>query len=372
MDFSLSEEDRLIQDTVRDFTKKELIPLERDILGREPEDAVLYLPKDKEEELKRKAKEMGFWALNVPEELGGGGLSTLQLSIVEEEVSKSIIPFNFGDVNPILFECEGEKREKYLIPSIEGEKVGRVAIVDEEKTRARKVNGGYLIDGTKLIIAPDSGDFLILFAELDGKGMTCFLVDKEEGLEIKEEDRKGWMARFIKPIPVILRGFKVSEESLLGEEGGAYKLGREYLPKRRIIRGARFVGACERILDISVEYVKNWETFGKTLSERMDARFRIGEMMAEIEAGRYLVYKASWKADRNEDVRMEGAKVKVFCSEMLSRVSERAFQIHGGPSFQEYFPMRRLLRNIYAEDYVEHSIGLQKLVLAKHLLETRG
>jgi len=118
MDFEISEELKLIRETAMDFVKRGLLPLERDLL--DSEDGVL--PKEAIEELKKKAKEIGLSELRIPEEFGGLGTSILDLCLVEEELSKTIIPFNFGDVTPILFECNEEQKERYLDPTVEGTK----------------------------------------------------------------------------------------------------------------------------------------------------------------------------------------------------------------------------------------------------------
>jgi len=160
MDFGLSEEHKMIQSLARDFVTEQLKPLERDILGRSADisDARTYLPQEKEHQLADTVKEMGLWGVGVPEELGGAGLDTLGVCLVEEELAQTIIPFRFGDVTPILFDCNDEQREKFLLPALGGQKRPYLALMEAEssielpamKMKADKANGQYKLDGTKM------------------------------------------------------------------------------------------------------------------------------------------------------------------------------------------------------------------------------
>jgi acyl-CoA dehydrogenase len=174
MDFELSEELKMVQSLAKDFVNEQLKPLERDLLGRAADlsDARLDLPAEKEAELVKMSREMGLWGAGVPEEFGGVGLSTLGICLVEEELAKTIVPFNFGDVTPILFNADKEQREKYLAPSLNNDKRPYLALMENSgadpagmKAKAVKSGGHYILNGEKLSFSRVSGDyFAIVFA----------------------------------------------------------------------------------------------------------------------------------------------------------------------------------------------------------------
>src|SRR4030042_600612 len=196
MDFELSEELKMGQSLARDFVGQQLKPLERDILGRAADlhDARAYLPAEKEAELIKMVKDMGMWGIGVPEERGGAGLSSLGVCIVEEELAGSVVPFNFGDVTPILFDCDAEQRREFLLLAINNEKRPYLALMENDsksnlsdvKTKAEKVDGHYVINGEKLSFSRKSNDYFGVVFAMAEKGMTCFLVDKDTpGLDRK-------------------------------------------------------------------------------------------------------------------------------------------------------------------------------------------
>ena len=178
MDFAIPEELKMVQASVRKFVKDELMPLERDILGREgdPTTGRVMLPPEEEGRLFSMVQEMGLWGVSVPEELGGVGLPTLGVCLVEEELAKCVVPFNFGDISPILFDTDEEQRKSYLQPLIDGEKQACLALLEAEgsdlstmNTTAVSEDGTYIINGRKIcaVNAIDVGDFTMVFAVTD-------------------------------------------------------------------------------------------------------------------------------------------------------------------------------------------------------------
>jgi acyl-CoA dehydrogenase len=379
MDFEISEELKLIRETAMDFVKRGLLPLERDLLDSENG----ILPKEAMEELKKKAKEIGLSGLRIPKEFGGLGTSILDLCLVEEELSKTIIPFHFGDVSPFLFHCNEEQKKRYLDPSVEGTKQYSIALLEPGtfhlkslKTMASKENGYYVIEGQKLVMQYfDLGDFVITFAVTDPEkslreGVTCFLVDRDTaGLMTSTAGRE--MPRkdtLIEPIILRFNRCQVPVNSILGEIGHGFSLGVKWLPWRRIVRAARCVGVGKRLLEICSEYAKTWESFGRAISGQARVQRILADLATDIQATRLMVYHAAFLADKGEDIRREAAMVKVFATEMLNRAVDKTVQMHGGPVYAKGLFVERLCRNTVEAKFIEETIELQRSIIARDIL----
>ena len=244
MDFELTEEQKMIRSLAQDFVNEQLKPLERDILGRAADlsDARDYLPPEKEAELVNMVRDMGLWGIGVPEELGGAGLDDIGVCLVEEELAQTIVPFHFGDVTPILFECSEEQREKYFRPALDNGKKPYLGLMESDgntdpsgmKMKAKKVNDHYQLDGEKLSFSRAGDDyFAVVFANTDN-GITCFLVDKDtEGFKVTGGvEMTGWLAQLREPLSLMFKKCRVPVENVLGEEGKAFGLGAKWLPLR--------------------------------------------------------------------------------------------------------------------------------------------
>jgi acyl-CoA dehydrogenase len=386
MDFEISEDLKLIQETAKDFVKRELLPLERDLLGTgvEPESGCTSLPQDVMDSLKKKAMEMGFWGLSIPKELGGAGIPVLGLCLVEEALAQTIIPFNFGDVIPILFHCNEQQRKKYLDPVIEGSNRYSLALLeptgaspDSLKTSATKINGHYVIEGQKLVTSTlDIGDFVLVFAVTDAEkppreGVTCFLVNSNTpGLVATGGgEKRGWQAQVIEPIILNFRQCQVPSENVLGELGHAFALGAKWLPSRRIIRAARCVGVAERLLKVCTEYAKTWEIFRRAISEQTRAQRILADMAIDIQATRLMIYYAASMADGGKNIRRQAAMVKVMATEMVNRAADQTVLLHGGPAHIKGLSVERLCRNAIAASFGEKVLELQRAIIAREVLQ---
>jgi acyl-CoA dehydrogenase len=382
MDFEISGEDKLTREAARNFVKRVLLPLENDLLYKEG-----TLSKEVMDTLKKKAKETGFWGFRTPEVFGGLGESVLCLCLMEEEFAQTIIPFDFGDVTPILFHCNEEQKKKYLDPAMEGTKQYSLALLEPEnprpdslKTTASKENGHYVIEGQKLVMqAIDIGDFIITFAVTDPEkppreGVTCFLVDRDTpGLTtFGHEEKVGWQVNLIKPILLSFNRCNIPAENILGEMGRAFYLGAKWLPSRRIIRAARCVGVGRRLLKVCCEYAELWETFGRTMSEQTRVQRILADMATDINAAMLMVYHAAYVADKGEDIRREAAMAKVFATEMVNRAADRTIQLHGGPANIKGLFVERLCRNAIAASFGEEALELQRAIIARDVLKGIG
>ena len=391
MDFEIPEELKMIQSMVRDFVAEQLKPLERNLLGRAADlsDAVMYLPSEKEQELIRMVKDMGLWGVNVPEELGGVGLDTLGNCLVEEELAQTIVPFTFGDVTPILFECNEKQKKNYFSPVFDGEKYAYLALMEPKKAsltsmemRVEKADGYYVLNGEKISFSRTGRDyFAIVFANAqDGnvtsiqveqrKGMTCFLVDKgTSGCTVKgAEEKTGWEARVGRPVYINFDNCRVPAENILGEEGKAFYLAKKWLPSRRIVRGARCVGIAQRILDECAIQAQTWISFGQVISGRLSIQAALADIATYIHAARCIVYEAAWKADQGRPVKRESAMVKLFATQMIHSVADNAAHIFGAPPYIAGLPMERFCRDAIAASATDSASRLQRNIIARDIL----
>jgi len=387
VDFEIPEELKMIQSMVRDFVTDQLRPLERIVLGRAADlsDATMYLPLEKEQELVEMVKEMGLWGVSVPEELGGVGLGTLGSCLVEEELAQTVIPFSFGDVTPILFDCNEGQKETYLSPALNRQKYvymalmepGRGAELAAMEMRAERINGRYVLNGKKVSLSRAGKDyFAIVFAATEPEkglreGVTCFLVDEgTPGFTVSDgEEKMGWQARVRQPLSLIFDRCQVPAENVLGEEGKAFCLGRKWLPRRRIVRGARCVGAAQRILDECVTQAQSWTSLGQFISGRPSIQATLGDIATNIHAARLMVYEAAWRADKGESIQRLAAMVKLFATQMVHLVCDNAAHIFNAPAYVGGLPMERFCRNAIAVSSTEFALQLQRNIIARDVLK---
>lgn len=388
MDFELPDELKMVQSTVRDFVAEKLKPLERSVLGRASDlsDATMYLPLEKEQELMGMVKDMGLWGVGIPEELGGVGLGTLGNCLVEEELAQTIVPFSFGDVTPILFDCSPEQREKYFSPAFNRQKYAYLALmepgregsqIEKLEVKAEKANGGYILNGKKISLSRAGGDyFVVVFAVTDPEkgprgGVSCFLVDKGiPGLAVSGgREKMGWQAQVREPISLAFDRCQVPAENILGEEGKAFYLGKRWLPARRIVRGARCVGAAQRVLDESAVQAETWTAFGQIISGRLSVQAALADMATSIHAARLMVYEVAWRADQGQVTQRESAMVKLFATQMIHFVADNAAHIFNAPAYVAGLPMERFCRNAVATSSTNFALQLQRSIIARDILK---
>jgi acyl-CoA dehydrogenase len=381
MDFELSEELKMIQSLTRGFVDEQLKPLERDILGRATDlsDARAYLPDDKEAALNGMVRDMGLWGLGVPEELGGAGLSTLGVCLVEEELGRTIVPFRFGDVNPILFDGTAAQKDKYLLPALNNQKCPYLALLESDsaadltsmRATAKKEDGYYVLNGKKLSLSRPGDDyFAVAFATTDD-GTTCFLIDKDTpGFTVTGGGEKtGWLSRVREPMSIFFENCRVRVENVLGEEGKAFHLGKKWLPPRRIVRGARCVGTARRLLDEATAQAGSIETFGRSIFQRTNIQAALADIAMHIHAARLMVYEAACNADKDRLVRRASAMVKLYTTQMLHTVADRVAHVFNGPPYLEGLPVARLCRRALETSAVEMVMERQRNIVAADIIK---
>ena len=381
MDFELSEEHKMIQSLARDFVTEQLRPLERDLLGRAADlsDARAVLPPEKEAALISMVAGMGLWNIGVPEEFGGAGLDNLGICLVEEELAQTVVPFRFGDVSPLLFECTPEQRERYLEPVLSGEKRALLAVVGPEgpsrealdAVTAAPEDGGYRLHGSKVSFSRYGEDYFGVVFARDGDGYTCFLVDRDTpGFTVTgDEERCGWAAQVHGTLALHFDNCFVCGGNILGEPGKAFRLGKKWLPQRRVVRSARSVGIGRRLLEEAATQAQSLVVFGKPISIRLNIQAALADMAVNIHAAALMVYEAACNADAGKSVARAASVVKLATTQMLHSVSDRVSHIFNGPSFMKGLPMERLCRSILEDHALEVSLARLRNRIARDVLE---
>lgn len=379
MEFSLSEEQRMVQKTVRDFVNKELKPLEQEVLKNEREGRP-GITREKIKELQNKAKEIGFWGINTPEEYGGANLGPMMAALIAMEMGRTFVPFNFGgSADNILYEGNEEQKKKYLIPVINGEKRSCFAITepgagsDARNIEMPAVKDGdhWVLNGEKVFITNgNEADFVMVFAVTDKEkgangGVTCFLVDRE----------MGWRSEYIHtmgewgPATLVFENVRVPEENVLGEVGQGFKLGMQWIGQGRYMIPASGIGAAERLLQMAIDYSQTRETFGKPIAERQAIQWMIADSAVEIEAAKWIVLRAAWMAEKGMDARHQSSMAKLNGAIMANEVVDRVLQIHGGMGYTKELPVERWYRELRLTRIFEGTDEIQRRTIARNLLK---
>lgn len=378
MDFRLSYEQKMVQQTVRDFVNRELMPLEGDVLRNEREGRP-GITREKVRELQLKAKEMGFWGINTPTEYGGANLGPVMTAIVNMELARTFVPFNFGgNADNILYYCNEEQKQRYLIPTINGERRSCFALTEPGagsdaaniKMRAVKDGDHWILNGEKIFITNgNEADFAMVFAVTDPEkgahgGVTCFLVDRA----------MGWRSSYIPtmgewgPASLYFENVRVPEKNILGELNGGFNLGMQWIGAGRWAIACRAVGVAERALQMAIDYSKQRVTMGKPIAERQAIQWMIADSYVEIEATRWLALYAAWLAEQHDDTRQAASVAKLYGSNMVNHVIDRVLQIHGGMGYTKELPIERWYREVRLWRIFEGTDEIQRYIISRNLL----
>ena len=382
MHLRLTEEQRMVQKTIRKFVENELMPLENEVLRNEREGRP-SLSAEQMKALQLKAKEFGFWGINTPAEYGGADLGNMMLAIVMMEVSKTFVPFSFGgSADNILYYANEEQKKKYLIPTINGEKKSCFAMTEPSagsdtrniKMTAVKDGNEWILNGEKTFITGgNEADFVMVIAITDKEkhkatgteGITCFIVDRDMGWRSEYIDTMGEWG----PAGLVFDNVRVPEENILGELHKGYQLGLEWIGFARWIVGAAAVGASERLLQMAIDYSKERETFGKPIAERQAIQWQIADSAVEIEAARWLTLNAAFTLDQGEDNRHVASIAKLYGSNIGNRVVDRVLQIHGGMGYTRELPIERWYREARLWRIYDGTDEIQRLIISRNLLK---
>lgn len=384
MNFELPEELRMLKDTVRRFVDEELIPIERDVCeGNKIKPQIRKV-------LEAKAREIGLWMYDVPEEYGGQGLGLLAKVVVWSELARSIaMPTRgasiFGPpVSPILYYLNAEQKERYLLPVLSGEKQACFAQTEPDaggdpggmRTTAVREGDEYVINGMKrFITGANEADFAQVIAATDREkgsrgGISAFLVDMDTpGVKLLREQETMMDDR---PWEIALENVRIPVANRIGEEGEGFKFAQNWISSGRIRHGARGMGVIERCLEMGASYAKQRVTFGQPLADRQAVQWMLVDMHTDLHQLTLMVHNAAWKGDRGEDIRYDAYMCKIFGDTRSFEAADRCMQIHGGIGLTTDLPIERMWRDQRSFVITEGPTEILKMALARHVLRKYG
>ncbi len=385
MHFGLTEEQEMIVSTVRSFVENEIFPHE-DAVERTGE-----VPREIAEDIKRKTLELGFYACNFPEEVGGAGLNHLEFALVERELGRGCMALNhfFGRPQNILMACEGEQRERYLLPAVRGERMDALAMTEPDagsdvrgmKCSARRDGGDWVVNGTKHFISgADHADFIIVFIATGEdqtpkgpkKRITAFLVDRgTPGFTIRDGYRSV-SHRGYKNMILEFDDCRLPDAQVLGAVDGGFAVMNEWLYATRITVATMSVGRARRVFDYALNYAAERKQFGQKIGKFQGVSFQIADMITEIDAADWLTLAAAWRLDQGLPANREIASAKVYASEMLARVTDATLQIFGGMGLMSDYPIERFWRDARVERIWDGTSEIQRHIISRELLRPLG
>jgi acyl-CoA dehydrogenase len=385
MDFALSDEQEMIVKTVRSFVENEIYPHEAEV------ERTGIVPPEVATAIKQKTLDLGFYACNFPEEVGGAGLSHLEFALVERELGRGSMALNhfFGRPQNILMACTGDQRERYLLPAVRGERMDALAMTEPGagsdirgmSCTARRDGGDWLINGSKHFISgADHADFFIVFVATGEddtprgpkKRITTFLVDRgTKGFTVRPGYRSVSHHGYNNCI-LEFDECRLSDAQVLGEVDGGFAVMNEWLYATRITVATMAVGRARRCFDYALNYAAERKQFGQPIGKFQGIGFQIADMITEIDAADWLTLSAAWRLDQGLPANREIASAKLYASEMLARVTDATLQIYGGMGLMDDFPIERFWRDARVERIWDGTSEIQRHIISRDLLRPLG
>jgi len=384
MQFGLSQEQEMIVSTVRAFVENEIYPHEKLV------ESLGTVPAEISAEIKRKTIELGFYACNFPESAGGAGLNHLEFALVERELGRGSMALNhfFGRPQNILMACKGDQIERYLKPAVRGDRMDALAMTEPDagsdirsmKTNARRNAGDWVVNGTKHFISgAEHADFVIVFvatgeedATIPKKKITTFLVDRgTRGFTIRD-GYKSVSHRGYKNMILEFDNCRLPDAQVLGEVDGGFAVMNDWLYATRITVATMAVGRARRVFDMMVAYAASRHQFGQPIGKFQGVGFQLADSITEIDAADWLTLASAWRLDQGMPANREIASAKLYASEMLARITDRAIQIHGGMGLMDDLPLERFWRDARVERIWDGTSEIQRHIIARELLRPLG
>jgi butyryl-CoA dehydrogenase len=380
MDFELTESQELFRQTARDIADREIAPIaaKTDELATFPRETVAVLG------------ELGFMGVMVPQEYGGAGADAVSYVLAVEEISRAcastgvIMSVNNSlYCDPVLRFGSEEQKRRFLVPVASGHAQGCFCLSEpnagtdagNQQTRARRDGESYVLSGSKNFITNGlEADFALMFAQLDPakghKGITAFVVERgTPGFSVSKVEKKLGI-RGSSCCQLLLEDVRVPAEHRLGAEGEGFRVALGTLDGGRIGIASQAVGIARAAFDASLAYARERQQFGQPIAKFQAIQFMLADMATEIDAARLLARKAAWKQDSGGRFSMEAAIAKLFASEMATRVTHKAIQIHGGNGYSREYPVERAYRDARVTEIYEGTSEIQRLVIAAWVLKS--
>ncbi len=378
MDFTLSDEQRQLQQLAREFTRKEITPIASEYDQKE----------ETPWQVIEKAFEVGLLNASIPEHAGGLGLGMFDECLIGEEIGygcmgiyTNLMASELG-ITPILIGGTEEQQKRFLTPLTE--KAGLAAFALSEpnngsdaagmSTTAKLDGDEWVLNGTKMWISNGgAAEFTVVFATTDKQGgykATVALVVPKDAKGFSHNKIKHKMGqRASLTSELVFENVRVPVVNQLGGLGDGFKIAMKTLDKTRIPVAAGSVGIARRALDESVKYAKERTAFGKPITDFQAIQFKLAEMAIGIETGRLMYQKAAWLVDENQPHGFESAIAKAYCSEMAFDAAAEAIQVHGGYGYVGEFPVEKLLRDVKLNMIYEGTSEIQRVVISRNLLK---
>jgi butyryl-CoA dehydrogenase len=375
IDFELTDEQRLIKATARDFSDREIAPRARENDRNEHFDT----------ELVQKIADMGFLGAIVPEQYGGRGVDYRTYGLIVEEIGRgcsamrTVVSVVTSLVCSSLDRWGSEEQKQEWLPRLcTGEALGCFALTEPDtgsdaanlKTRAEKIDGGWRINGTKMWISLGNyAKLALVFAQtdpsLEHRGIACFLVPTDsEGFSSQEIHGKLGL-KGSDTASLGLDGVEVPDSALMGEVGEGFKIAMSALDSGRYSVAAGCVGICQGSLDASVAYAKERTQFDRPIASFQLVQELIADIVVETEAARYLVWRAGWIKDQGRPSTTETSIAKLYATEAAVKCANNAIQVHGGSGYVDDYPVERYLRDARVTTLYEGTSQIQKLIIGR-------
>ncbi len=383
MDLELNEEQQQIVESVRRFVREEVAPLEADL---DP-DASELDPDDHERRVGI-VKAMGFYGLDIPEEYGGPGIDLVTRTCMAIEMSQHRAGLyapcygTFGGAGLAqLYEANEDQKQRYLYPTLRGEKRGFFALTEPSggsdparaiRTTAVQDGDDWILNGEKTFISgADCADYGITFARTDPEkgrdGLTCFIIDNDmPGFRVRRVVHTLRSSHYATELE--FDNLRVPSANVLGEVNRGFAIANDRLSRNRIPYAAGCIGVAVRAQEMAIEYVKHRETFGDVLASRQAIQWMIVDNEIDIRTARWLTLDAAARAERGEPFRTEAAMAKLVASEAGGRVVDRVMQIHGGYGMTKDLPLERWYREMRIRRVGEGPSEVQRLIMARDLI----
>jgi alkylation response protein AidB-like acyl-CoA dehydrogenase len=377
MNFTFSEDHKMLRELAREFTNKEIKPLAQKI--------------DEEErippELIKKLADVGFLGTMFPEEHGGSGFGKIGYCIVMEEISRGcsstatmVGAHQSIGTNAIFIGGSDELIKKYLPRLCAGEMIASFALTEPEagsdtfnlRTEAKKKGDKWILNGSKVWITNAGiANLISVFARTE-KGITAFAVEADSpGVIIGQPEKKLGIKGSVTN-SITFENVEVPEENMIGREGRGFIIAMKTLDGGRLTIGACCLGASRELLELSTQYAKQRKQFGETISKFQAVQFMLAEMASKIYPMESIVYRCAYDFDQNKDVAVDAAIVKLYASEAMAEVADKALQVHGGMGFSRELPMERYYRDARILRIFEGTTEIQKMIIGRQVIKSNG